>query len=62
MAARKRIHLDQVLASLNKPCPGCGHQIAPAEINRASWEEIKSPKCGLVFDPQKTTLGFKLFA
>jgi predicted RNA-binding Zn-ribbon protein involved in translation (DUF1610 family) len=50
---RGKINLQKVLASLNTPCPGCGHLITPAEINRVSWEEIKCPKCGLVFDPQK---------
>ena len=50
---RGKIDLQKVLASLNTPCPGCGHQITPAEINRVTWDEIKCPKCGLVFDPQR---------
>ena len=53
MPARKKIDLQKVLASLNTLCPKCGHEITPAEINRVSWEEIKCPKCGLVFDPQR---------
>jgi len=53
MPARKKIDLQKVLASLNTPCPKCGHEITPAEINRVSWEEIKCPNCRLLFDPQK---------
>jgi predicted RNA-binding Zn-ribbon protein involved in translation (DUF1610 family) len=53
MPSRKKIDLQKVLASLNTPCPGCGHLITPAEINRVTWDEIKCPKCGLVFDPQR---------
>jgi hypothetical protein len=37
---RGRIDMQKVLASLNKFCPKCGHQITPAEIKRVSWEEI----------------------
>jgi len=33
--------------------PGCGHQITAPEINRVTWDEIKCPKCGMVFDPQR---------
>jgi len=40
-----------MLASLNAPCPKCGHQITPAEIKRVSWDEIECPKYGLQFDP-----------
>jgi hypothetical protein len=50
---RGKIDLQKVLASLNKPCPGCGHQITPPEIDRVTWDEIKCPKCGLIFDPQR---------
>ena len=53
MPPRKKIHLDKVLASLNAPCPKYGHDITPAEINRVTWDEIKCPKCGLRFDPQR---------
>ena len=42
---RGKIDLQKVLASLNTPCPKCGHQITPAERNRVTWEEIECPKC-----------------
>jgi hypothetical protein len=28
----------QVLASLNTPCPKCGHLITPPEIKRITWD------------------------
>jgi len=53
MPARQKIDLDKVIASLNAPCPKCGHGITPAGINRVTWDEIKCPKYGLVFDPRR---------
>jgi predicted RNA-binding Zn-ribbon protein involved in translation (DUF1610 family) len=53
MPSRKKIDMQKVLAALKTPCPKCGHEITPAEINRVSWEEIKCPKCGLRFDAKK---------
>jgi len=51
--SRKKIDMQKVLASLNTPCPKCGHEITPAEIKRVSWTEMECPKCGLRFDAAK---------
>jgi predicted RNA-binding Zn-ribbon protein involved in translation (DUF1610 family) len=48
---RGKIDLQKVLASLNTPCPKCGHLITPAEIKRITWDEIECPACGEKFDP-----------
>jgi ribosomal protein S27AE len=50
---REKIDLQKVLASLNKTCPKCGHEITPAQIKRVSWDEIECPACGERFVPQK---------
>ena len=57
---RGKINLQKVLASLNTPCPKCGHLITPAEIKRVSWEEIECPTCGERFDASKTKRAAKL--
>jgi ribosomal protein S27AE len=48
---RGKINLQKALASLNSPCPRCGHQITPAEIKRVTWDKIECPACGEQFDP-----------
>jgi len=53
MPSRKKIDLQKVLASLNSPCPKCGHEITPAEIKRVTWDEIECPKCGERFNAAK---------
>jgi len=49
MVSRKKIHMDQVLASLYTPCPKCGYKIQPAEIRRVNSEEMLCPACGAQF-------------
>lgn len=48
----KRINLENVMASLDKQCPKCGHRIVPSEIRRVNNEEMKCPACGSVFKPE----------
>jgi predicted RNA-binding Zn-ribbon protein involved in translation (DUF1610 family) len=53
MPRGKKIDLQKVLASLNKPCPKCGHEITPAEIKRVSSDEIECPHCREQFNAAK---------
>jgi len=53
MMQRKKIDLKKVFAAMNTACPGCGHEITPAEIQRIDFERMRCPKCGLVFDASK---------
>jgi len=47
---RKKIDLKEILAAMNTTCPGCGHEITPAEIQRVDFERMICPKCGQIFD------------
>jgi predicted RNA-binding Zn-ribbon protein involved in translation (DUF1610 family) len=49
MAARKKINLEKVKASLATPCSNCGYQIPPAEVRRISTTQVRCPKCGVAF-------------
>jgi predicted RNA-binding Zn-ribbon protein involved in translation (DUF1610 family) len=49
----RRINLEKVKASLNTPCTQCGHEITPAEIERVASDQLRCPKCGCTFTPEK---------
>jgi phage FluMu protein Com len=42
-----------VKASLSTPCPHCGHAIAPAELRRVDFEQVRCPRCKQAFIPGK---------
>jgi len=45
MPARRKINLERVKASLATPCPHCGYQIPPSEIQRPTFNQVTCPKC-----------------
>jgi predicted RNA-binding Zn-ribbon protein involved in translation (DUF1610 family) len=55
MPARRKINLEKVLASLATPCPHCGYQIPPAEIQRPTSGQVTCPKCGATSEPSTPT-------
>jgi hypothetical protein len=40
MPSKQKINLAKVQASLDIPCPKCGHSIPPAEIRRVDFEHV----------------------
>jgi predicted RNA-binding Zn-ribbon protein involved in translation (DUF1610 family) len=46
MPARRKIDLAKVRTSLATPCPHCGYQIPPAEIQRPTSGQVQCPSCG----------------
>ena len=51
MPRSRKINLEKVLASLDKPCPKCGFTITPDLVKRVDFERIQCPKCGEKFRP-----------
>ena len=56
---KNKINLTKVLAAMNTTCPSCGYSISKAEIVRLDFERQKCPKCGVVFEPTKPTVGHR---
>ena len=53
---RGKIDIEKIRASLNTPCPECGHNITPAERQYLSSGKIICPQCKLIFSPAPNTI------
>jgi len=40
-----RLDLEKIRASLNTPCPQCGHSITPEERTHVDTEHLECPQC-----------------
>jgi predicted RNA-binding Zn-ribbon protein involved in translation (DUF1610 family) len=54
MPSRGKLNLEKVKASLSTPCPHCGHAIAPSELRRVDFEQVRCPPCKQAFTPGKS--------
>lgn len=53
MPRRSKLDLAKIRASLNTPCPHCGHSITPEERTHVDTEHLECPKCRKRFVPGK---------
>jgi uncharacterized protein (UPF0212 family) len=54
IAARRKLDLEKIHASLNTICPHCGARIEPKDYKRVDWDHLECPKCGKKFVPSRT--------
>src|SRR5215469_8025508 len=53
MPRRGKLDLEKIRASLNTPCPHCGHSITPEERTHVDTEHLECPQCKKRFIPGK---------
>lgn len=49
----RKLDLENIRASLNTPCPRCGHSITPEERTHVDTENLECPQCRKRFVPGK---------
>jgi predicted RNA-binding Zn-ribbon protein involved in translation (DUF1610 family) len=48
-----RVNLEEIRASLNTRCVLCGYEIPPSKILHVDMEQLRCPKCGKDFVPER---------
>jgi hypothetical protein len=51
-AARSKLNLEKIRASLDLICPNCGARISPEHQHRIDWDHLKCPVCLQNFVPR----------